>query len=192
MRDADVRRALHEDLRLLHAGELDNTLFVDELGLCGEVRVDVAVVNGALSGFELKSARDTLTRLPRQVRTYSQVLDYASIVTAENHMTGVLKIVPKWWGVYCVKGDIEHLKIMKMRPPSFNPDIQAHKLGTLLWRSELLDALIQRGLDRGVRSKPRKDMLSRLVENVSLEELRMIVRESLKARPNWRSDPASN
>lgn len=192
MRDADVRRALHADLRSLHADDMKNTLFVDELGLCGEARVDVAVVNGSLSGFELKSARDTLTRLPGQVNTYSQVLDYASIVTAKNHMKGVLDIVPSWWGIYCADGDVERLSITEIRPPKFNEGIQAERLGMLLWRPELLHELTKRGLDRGVRSKPRKTMLNRLVESLSLDELRMIVRETLKARSNWRSGPTSN
>jgi hypothetical protein len=48
---------------------------LDEFGLeHGEVRVDVAVINGELHGYEIKSERDTLERLPRQVKAYSAVL----------------------------------------------------------------------------------------------------------------------
>lgn len=192
MLDIDVRRALHENLRSIHASDLDGTLFVDELGLCGEARVDVAVVNGALSGFELKSARDTLARLPGQIVTYSQVLDYASIVVAANHMDPALNLVPDWWGVYCAEYESGNTVIKKIKAPQFNSGIQAERLGTLLWRPELLRELTKRGLDRGVRSKPRKVMLARLVENTSLDELRAIVRYSLKGRSNWRLDPVLN
>lgn len=68
LRDAELRRALLGDL----APQLDaDTLVVDELDLCGLTRVDVAVVNGHLSGFEIKGSTDSLRRLPGQVAVYS-------------------------------------------------------------------------------------------------------------------------
>src|SRR5665647_2133318 len=85
MRDGDVRTALHEQLRGEHAHELDRTRILDELGLAGEVRVDVAVLNGSFSGYEIKSAKDTLRRLPKQVQVYSQILDFAVLVVADTH-----------------------------------------------------------------------------------------------------------
>ena len=64
MRDRDVRQALLAHLAELHAGDPD-TRIVEEMGVwCGTARIDVAVVNGELCGFELKSERDTLERLP--------------------------------------------------------------------------------------------------------------------------------
>jgi hypothetical protein len=63
MRDGDIRAALHAHLIVEHQEEPD-TRFLDELSLCGLVRVDVAVINGTLAGYELKSDQDTLRRLP--------------------------------------------------------------------------------------------------------------------------------
>ena len=55
MRDRDVRCAVMAYLDRLHAGDAD-TRVVQEMGIwSGSVRVDIAVINGELHGFELKS-----------------------------------------------------------------------------------------------------------------------------------------
>jgi hypothetical protein len=97
MRDKDIRQPLIRELRRSHDTD---TLLVDEFGLCqGDVRVDVAVINSALNGFEIKSDSDTLDRLPAQQHVYSKVLDTVTIVAGEKHVDGILKIVPEWWSV---------------------------------------------------------------------------------------------
>ncbi len=78
-----LRRALPSDL----APYLDaDTLVVDELDLCGLTRVDVAVVNGHLSGFEIKGSTDSLRRLPGQVTVYSQVQRHPAAATGREAM----------------------------------------------------------------------------------------------------------
>lgn len=186
MLDSDVRSALHTALEREHAEERASTLFVDELGLCNEVRVDVAVVNGALSGFELKSARDTLTRLPKQVEVYSKVLDFATLVVAENHAEKAAALLPTWWGltVACVRE--QQVVLLQDRPAQMNPSIDPHYVVQLLWKQETVDALARMGLDRGVRSAPRQAAWDRLASSCDLTGLRLVVREALKSRRQWR------
>ena len=51
----------------MHRSE-PNTVFLEELGLCqGDARVDYAVINGAMNGYEIKSDRDKLVRLPHRL-----------------------------------------------------------------------------------------------------------------------------
>ncbi len=58
-----------------HAGD-DHTRIVEEMGVWSRfVRIDIAVINGKLHGFDLMSARDTLDRLPKQAAFYNQVSD---------------------------------------------------------------------------------------------------------------------
>lgn len=187
MRDLDVRKALHSSLLSLHAEELTKTRFIDELDLCGEVRVDVAVVNGSLSGFELKSARDTLRRLPKQIELYSSMLDYSTLVVAENHLQSAVSMIPDWWGVV-VAHDGPLVSLTEARGAEFNPTIDPALLVRLLWRDELLTELAQLGLDKGVKSKPRRALWERLSSEVPLETIREIVRRCLKARSGWRVD----
>src|ERR1700674_1251921 len=70
LRDSEIRAALRAKLHSIHSQDPE-TVVIDELSLCqGDARVDMAVVNGSLSGYEIKSDRDTLTRLPRQLAVY--------------------------------------------------------------------------------------------------------------------------
>src|SRR5438045_2701845 len=99
MRDIDIRLALRSSIEREHGGDAD-TRIVEELGLCqGIARVDLAVINGNVHGYEIKSEHDTLARLPAQTHTYNQVLDFVTIVTAPAHAHKIRCIVPKWWGV---------------------------------------------------------------------------------------------
>jgi hypothetical protein len=188
MRDSHVRSALRRDLDALHAAERSSTRFVDELGLCGQVRVDVAVVNGALSGYELKSASDNLRRLPTQVEVYSRVLDFATLVVAENHAEHALPLLPGWWGVTCATWDGCEVQLQQLREAQPNPAIDALSLAQLLWRDEVLDELASRDLDKGFRSKSRNVLAERLAQQLSLDELRATVRDRLKGRQGWRPD----
>jgi hypothetical protein len=183
MRDIDIREALLS----LHRGEPD-TRVVEELGLCqGVSRVDVAVVNGSIHGYEIKSERDTLVRLPAQKDVYSQVLDYVTIVTAQTHAKKVAKEIPSWWGIWsvgCEQGDI-HFEVT--REAFRNPNINAYALAQLLWREEALQVLSDRKMAIGIRSKSREHLWSRLASNLTVEDLGAIVRERLKQRSsNWR------
>src|SRR5690242_17854466 len=66
LRDRDVRKALKSKLLREHIAD-PRTLVLDELGLRhGACRVDIAVVNGSMHGYEIKSDSDTLERLPSQ------------------------------------------------------------------------------------------------------------------------------
>ncbi|WP_157475094.1 sce7726 family protein [Parafrankia sp. EUN1f] len=183
LRDAEVRRALVDELAI---GLDADTLVLDELDLCGLTRVDVAVVNGHLSGFEIKGSTDSLRRLPSQVTVYSQVLDFAEVVVTENHCRRALDILPAWWGVR-VASETGRVHLDGLRPPQMNDSVDPGALVQLLWRDEALAELVTRGLDHGVRSKPRWIIWERLAAEVPLDELRAAVRARLKTRTGWRS-----
>lgn len=186
MRDVDVRDALHRRLAHEHP-EDDSTYVFDELGLCQQVRVDVAVINGRMSGYELKSERDTLRRLPAQVDVYSRVLDFATLVVAEKHHDHALPLLPDWWGVLLASPDGNgSVALTEVRAASENPHQDAFALAQLMWRDEALAILAARGVDRGVRTKARHYVWRRISESIPLEELREIVRTTLKERQGWR------
>lgn len=188
MRDRDVRRALHARLESEHAHERSQTLLLDELGLCGEARVDVAVVNGALSGFELKSAADTLTRLPRQIEVYSRVLDYATLVVAHNHVDAALSLTPRWWGCIVARSDRDDVVALRQRRKArLNPAIDSCALVQLLWRDEALAILERHDAARGLRTKPRAALWAHLARTLPQDALRREVRGALRGRTSWRA-----
>ena len=79
VKDTNIRPALLKWLSIRHAFE-PGALIVEEFGLCqGAARVDVAVVNGSLNGYEIKSESDTLNRLHRQQDIYNRIFDSLSM-----------------------------------------------------------------------------------------------------------------
>lgn len=187
MRDIDIRRALRQKMERLHYGLLD-TKIVEELGLCqGIARVDLAVVNGSLHGYEIKSERDTLARLPGQTDIYNRALDFVTLVIAPTHSEKIGDIVPSWWGIWTATQDECGVRLEIFREHQKNPNIDPFSLAQLLWRDEALQALTDHGLANGMRSKPREELWRKLAADLTLEELGCIVRECLKRRGSaWR------
>lgn len=186
MNDRDVRAAVLNWLDGVHAGQ-NNTLIVQEMGIwSGSVRVDVAVINGELQGFELKSARDTLERLPVQADLYSQVFDRVTLVVAEKHADKASRIVPEWWGLsIATNGGGTPVILSPGRESVRNPDLKPIQIARLLWRPEALALLDRHGLVKGLRSKPADILAGRLAAELPLDTLRDEVRAILKARSGW-------
>jgi hypothetical protein len=121
-------------------------------------------VNGILHGYEIKSDRDTLRRLPAQAAMYSRVLDCATLVVGEKHLEEAKLMVPKWWDI------------------TVNPSRESRSLVELLWLSEVMAILEERGLTTGVRGKARAAVWDRVCEHPTLDEVAESVRLALKAR----------
>jgi hypothetical protein len=179
-RDRDVRTLLKRHLAEFHSST--PTLILDELGLCeGDVRVDVATINDELSGFEIKSPADSLARWPKQRRVYSKVLDRAWLVATEKSLDAAK--APAWWGLVRVVETADQLGIRVQRDAKRNPTPDALAIAQLLWHAEALEVLERRGLARGVRRKRRKFAWQRIVDSLTLDEIRSEVRLALRARP---------
>ena len=191
MRDKDVRESVWRWLEVAHAGD-DDTLMLDELGILnGATRIDIAVINGQIEGYELKSERDTLDRLPTQRDLYNKVLDRISLVVAENHRDAAEEIIPEWWGLAIASSTAGGVIVTRERLPEMNPGLDAATLASLLWRDEALAVLELYGAARGVRSKPREALYERIAVALDLDMVRAEVRAALKARAGWRVDRRS-
>lgn len=186
MRDSDVRAALYGRLLEEHSASSERTIYIDELDLCGRVRVDVAVLNGSMSGYELKSASDTLRRLPNQVDYYSRVLDYAALVVAENHFERAIALIPEWWACHVASWTCDSVQLDVARVGNVNPAPEPHSVAMLLWRDEALHQLNAIGAATGKRSWSRSKLCQALASELPQAELSAVVREQLKARSGWR------
>ena len=189
MRDLDIRTGLHRELARVHRPYACETLFIDELGLCqGNARIDLAVVNGSLSGYEIKSERDTLQRLPHQVEVYSKALDYVTIVASEFHINKTIPLIPEWWGVIATLSEQGDLSFRLVRQPQENPGVDPYSVAQLLWRPEVVAILSSLGMKKGVAGKSRRVLWRTLAETLPIDELRDRVRHTLKVRERWRSE----
>jgi hypothetical protein len=166
-------------------GSDDDTRIIEEMGIwAGSVRVDIAVINGEIQGFELKSARDTLERLDGQAALYSEVFDRMTLVVAERHLEKARTRVPEWWGLSQALEDAERRVLVDiLRKAKPNPHPNPFQIARLLWRGEALSVLERHGLARGFRSKAVDALAHRLGDELPLDLLRFEVRALLKARP---------
>ena len=187
--EADLRSALKAILLAKHAKEPD-TVVCEELGICrGHVRVDLAIVNGILHGYEIKSDRDSLRRLSRQVDYYGRVFDRATLVVGERHMSDALDRLPEWWGVMSAYPASGSLRFKTVRPGRRNPAKDPRSLVELLWLKDALALLESRSVVRGARGKPRQLIWDRICEHFNIHEITEAVLCQLKARATPK-DPA--
>ncbi len=189
MNDPQLRCAVKRKILARYADDPYTRIF-DELGLRhGAARIDIAVVNGIIHGFELKSERDTLKRLPRQVQMYNSVLDRVTLVVASRHADEATRIVPEWWGIkIAAMSPTGALEFSDCRAARDNPSPDILAVSKLLWRQEALTLLDEFGEAERLRYKPRALVYGRLAEVADLDTVRERVRRQLKFRETWRFD----
>lgn len=180
--DAAIRPSLRSLLLSTHADER-NTVVLEELGLCrGRVRVDLAVVNGLLHGYEIKSDRDGLRRLDVQVEMYSKVLDRATLVVGDRHLADAQEVLPGWWGVVRIKTTRCGPRFSTVRQARRNPARDPRALVELLWLEDALALLERHQMARGARGKPRRMIWDRICKHLGVDEIAEAVRTQLKSR----------
>jgi len=187
MNDAEIRQNFHRKrLRRQHAQK--DTLVIDELGLNhGRCRADIAVVNGNLVGYEIKSNYDSLRRLEEQIKSYSAVFDKVSIVIGDRYVNSIQSHIPKWWGVVVsVKGPKGAVNFNTVRKARTNKNIDPISVAQLLWRNEAREILRKNKVPNKILRQPRSVLYEYLANTLSICELRKAVRNYFKKRKNWR------
>lgn len=188
--DPDIRAALVAKRLKPHTRRSD-ALLVHELGLAhARRRVDIAVINGDIHGFEIKSAQDRLDRLPSQLEVYTRSLHRLTLVVAARHVQCALEIIPPWCGVLKVlvgiRGGIRFESVRRARKnPSVDPYIVAH----LLWRNEVQNILSKRGTQPAVLRAPRAELYKLLVQKTPESQLTEMIRTAMAERTFWRERP---
>lgn len=189
--DADIRSALHAK-RLRRARSHPDTLVIDELGLAhARSRIDVAVINGCIHGYEIKSAKDNLDRFAPQIDIYRQTLQKLTFVAAPKHVAGIMSHAPEWCGVIVAKqGPRGGVSFHVLRNPVANPDIDPVMVAHLLWRDEVIELLSQAGYAPRDLRRPRRQLYEILCEAMTLSEITASIRAFMVRRPTWRDRPA--
>lgn len=189
--DSDIRSALHRT-RLRRWKAHRNALVIDELGLAhAKSRIDVAVINGCIQGYEIKSARDTLDRLEGQIEIYRQTLQKLTVVVASAHVAAVRAHVPEWCGVMeAEQGPRGGISFNVLQKAAANPDIDPVMMAHLLWRNEVVDLLGDMGYPQKELRRPRKQLYEMLCDALTLHQIVASIRVFMAAREAWRGRPA--
>lgn len=185
MNDGDIREALDFSLRKSFESD-SNVIIRHEFGVeTGQRRIDVAVLNGHIAGWEIKSDEDTLKRLPEQAASFGKVMDYLTVVTTSKHLERSSALLPAMWGLVEAINGAGGVRLVRRRPPRINRQTDAFSLAQLLWREEVMEELRARGYADGLSSKSRYFVWERLVETTPKKELRSLVLKRLKQRGEW-------
>lgn len=180
----DDAQAIRDALVIRLRVKRQRARFINEMGMNhGAARIDLAVIDDSLDGYEIKGPQDDLRRLEGQVVAYGQVFDRLTLVATARHLERAVHLVPTWWGLTMV--DASRSEITPLRHPGANPGTDPLSTAQLLWQSELA-ALLEARTGRRP-SGPSAALRQRLVAVVPPEDVRAVVRRCLTSRTDWRA-----
>lgn len=182
LRDADIRAPLHAWLMKEHEGRSDTSI-IHELKIPRpSARVDLAVVNGKLCGFEIKSDVDSFSRLPRQIDSFNRVFDEMYVVTTGRRVAAIKKKVPEWWGIAVPVKSRNKTAFRRVKKSKKNPQASDSAILHMLNRKELIEILELNGLAKGRRSKKKDILVSAIIDEISSKRIRQCARDILRKR----------
>ena len=142
-------------------------------------RCDFLIITpDSICGFEIKSDRDSYTRLARQVKAYDRFFDYNYCIVGESHKKGVFEKLPEHWGVIMVTNGGE---VSLLRRPQPRKKSLLKKQLSFLWRSELANILRRNKLPKYAQ-KSKKFIIGRLMEKLDEKRLKEELCEELFER----------
>lgn len=97
-RDEYVYRSALTHNILLGKHSLNTACMLTEFR-AGACKADVAILNGTATVYEIKSERDSLSRLANQIENYKKVFAKVYVIASEGHVKGVLDTVSEDIGI---------------------------------------------------------------------------------------------
>jgi hypothetical protein len=165
-------------------------ILISEMGLCrGISRVDLAVINGVIHGYEIKSDVDNLRRLSSQIAIYEKYFSFLTVITTETHIRHLRSHLPKWIGITKAEFHRGKISFIELRKAKKNSHIEKQMIVQLLWRQEALAVLENMGADKGVRSKNKDAIWSKLATLIDTKDLIAEIKNTLSIRSNWQVVP---
>ena len=179
-RDVDIRKALLANLEVKYS-DSSHDLIVEEFG-CKTARADVAVINGFLHAYEIKSDSDSLDRLPSQIDAYQRVFEYVTLICGRRLLDRARTAIPKWWGLQRAEFRDGGVLIHELRTAKPNPNQNPLAVARMLWKTEALAVLRKYG-HKGITSRCTADEAwSAVAAHVPITDLTNEVRQAIKAR----------
>lgn len=182
--DKHMRAGIHDFLHKTVMQE-PGSMRIDELCFNSwggkQGRIDICVVNSHLHCYEIKSDGDSngLERLSRiQVRLYSQLMDYLSVIITPKYLSSVKRRLPPFWGIYLYENGL----VEPERFPVINDKLVDARIVTgLLWKDSALQLLSDNGLERGFARKAKGYLHDHIAAHVDFPIIHEAVRRQLKS-----------
>ena len=172
MLDKDIREKLYDYL-----DERYGKVRTIEEKVILKSRADMlAIIDGEIIGIEIKSDRDTYTRLKRQIKDYEKFCDKCYVAVGESHIH-VSEHVPEYWGIIVVSDD----NVIVDRDAGLSPKVKINNQLDILWRAELYAVQMKEGLPK-LSNWKRRDIYKRLIDTCGEEQVKKDITEQLFER----------
>lgn len=183
--DAMMRPHVVRAVQSLHPG----LRFYDEVNVIVNMEksygsgsfLDLFGVGDTLVGVEIKSDKDTFTRLPRQASHYRANCDVTYVAVGERLLKKMHEIPSDFGILLCYDGG-DAIQVELVREPTHSTP-PLHALLSLLWRDELVHLLRLHDLYKGM-SKARVYQIKQALAPIG-EELRPQIKKLLFER-DWK------
>lgn len=124
----------------LNSKRVPPKIIVDEMNVHnGNARADLVALYENTHCFEIKSDKDTLSRLQNQIEYYDYSFDRVHVVVTSKFIHKIQDIVPTYWGIILATYSNNKLKFSIVRNAKRNPSFDPEKALLSLWKSELLE-----------------------------------------------------
>ncbi|MPQ76821.1 sce7726 family protein [Hydrogenovibrio sp. JE_KL2] len=190
MRHTESTIKLHLIEWLEENGYLNDAVVINELPVADRSRtsfarrIDIAVANGKLLGFEIKSEYDSLDRLEGQLKLYHKRFDKVFVVCAPKFTSKVLEIASPSTSVIEFENDGQKLRFKVAQKGKITLKKSANDLLSFVNQKEILSKLKQKKVN--VKNSLSRSELYELCSNVlSIKDIRTLSIETLKQ--NYRS-----
>ncbi|HBO1307400.1 sce7726 family protein [Pseudomonas aeruginosa] len=161
IREKDIKAALID--WLYNKGQIQDAVIINEMVVANwSRRADIAVANGKLYAYEIKSSADTLKRLPGQVDLFSSHFDKVTVVAAAKFIPKILESYPSHIGVLEVTDEGGAAKIKQIRAGRLNETRNTAILADFLTKTDIHSLLKSEGI-----SVPSTAARSTLVQQIS-------------------------
>ncbi|MCO4804149.1 MULTISPECIES: sce7726 family protein [Enterobacteriaceae] len=125
----------------------DRSIVFHELAVKRGIAIaDIVTVNSFAHCYEIKSDVDSLSRLPTQVSSFSDVFKKVTLITTHKHVTKAQNIIPSWWGVIVARKEKEDVVFNYVRKSKNNPKDTSSDLLKILWNDELKSILSSKNI----------------------------------------------
>lgn len=143
-------------------------------------RADIAVANGRLYGFEIKSAFDSLKRLPGQIESFRRHFDKVTVVAASKFISDISESYPPDVGIIEVYLKADKVEFRQVRAGRIDEVRNSQYLASLITRVEIERLLKSECISFKVGAT-RKELLE-YVDLVSIKKMRSFALSCIKER----------
>ncbi|WP_353228496.1 sce7726 family protein [Pseudomonas qingdaonensis] len=160
---------------------VDDAVIINEMVVANwSRRADMAVANGRLYGFEIKSQFDSLRRLPGQLESFQEHFDKVVVVAAPKFISAIERDYPDSIGILEVSLSSGRPRLRQVRAGRINEVKDIAKLASLITKAELERFLRVNGVSDDANLS-RSEMVKKLYAK-HIKKLRLYVLSCIKER----------